>query len=323
MKVSINYTGGGHGNFLEHACNYIFLKQGNDPNDRVTTNGTYHKSISGPDRQFIAFPFWWVYPNHITHTWPKIPYPLEKTVIHISSESLEEITLLRMYWRRRGDGFFLSPLELLNITKQSLIKLSDSIKYPIKWIAGEVLARTHRKTLLNNALSMYKNETLDEMTLIRFWMNPFKLVREADHDWMVNTSAKFIEHIKPNHNVIEFKMKWFYNPEDFLSGIKMIGNTLGLVPQVPDEEIIDMVKVLPKNTHELPKNLSLVREKFEAIKRNENVDLSMLELNDKIALLTMIDIEFKVYSRDYEHMTEFPKTSDKLVEIINNRVIAV
>jgi len=69
--------------------------------------------------------------------------------------------------------------------------------------------------------------------------------------------------------------------------------------------------------------LILVREKFESIKQYENVDLSMLELNDKIALAIMMNIEFKLYHNDYKHLSEFPKTSEKLIEMIYNRVKTV
>ena len=129
MKVSINYTGGAHGNFLEMACNYIFFKIGIPPIDRVTHNGTYHKDLSDNEQflynfknKFVAFPFWWLHPHPVTQNWPKVPYPLEQTIVNINSKSIEEIALLRMYWRRRGDGFFLSPSELLSTSKTEFIQ---------------------------------------------------------------------------------------------------------------------------------------------------------------------------------------------------------
>jgi hypothetical protein len=323
MKYSINYTGGGHGHFLEYACNYIFFKQGVDPNQRISINGTYHKNVPITNRQFIAFPFWWLYPDANVKDWPKVPYQLTNTVININSKSLEEITLLRMYWRRRGDGFFLSPEQLLHTTKQELTNKINSISYADVWKEGIALGQQHRNTLATNALSVYRSENLTEMDVIRFWIDPFIPNNVTDKEWMVDTSVKFIEWIRSDHTVLQFEMKWFYNTDKFLSGIKMIGNELQLEQQVSDEEIIEMVKVLPNNVHELPKNLVLVREKFESIKRYESVDLSMLELNDKIALLTMMNIEYKLYYKDYEHLIEFPKTSEKLVEMIYNRVKTV
>ena len=205
MKYSINYTGGGHGHFLEYACNYIFFKQGIDPNQRISFNGTYHKEIPDLNRQFIAFPFWWLYPDANVKDWPKVPYLLQKTVINISSKSLEEITLLRMYWRRRGDGFFLSPSELLYTTKQELTDKINSINYPTTWIAGKAQSEQHRNTLSNNALSLYQVDTLTEMDVIRFWIDPFIPDHVTDKEWMINTSVKFIEWIITDHTVIQSK----------------------------------------------------------------------------------------------------------------------
>ena len=327
-KYSINYTGGAHGHFLDHACNYIFFKQVSDPDQYVTINGTYHNDDPKLDRQFKNFPFWWVMPGAWlvpTLELPKIPYVLEKTVINISSKSLEEMTLLRMYWRRRGDGFCSSPNELLNTTKQQLTDKINSVKYLKRWPAVEAMAQFMRDLLTRNALNLYKTDTymLTEMDVIRFWINPIHPHRYTDYDTLIYKSIEFIEYIKPTHNVIEFEMKWFYNPEEFLSGIKMLGRKLELEQQVPDQEIIDMVKKLPDNIHEFPTHLALVREQFEAIKQYKSVDLTMLELNDKIALLNMINIEFKLWSGDYQHLIEFPDTSDQLVEIIKNKVKTV
>lgn len=328
MKVSINYTGGAHGHFLEYACNHIFCNAGRNPKQRVSDNGTYHVPLTTTEqllylskKKFTAFPFWWLHPHPVTQTWPKVPHKLENTIINISSKSIEEIALLRIYWRRRGDGFFLSPTELLNASRQEFIEKRDNNKPHVTWNEGESLAKWQRNLLSENALSLYKNDTLDEMTVIRFWMDPYLSGERVDQEWMVDTSVQFIESI--DKRVIEFPMKWFYCPNDFLSGITMIGTELGMEKKVPDSEILEIVQNITHTIHEYPKNMPLVFEKFEAIKRKELVDLSILELNDKIMLVTLLNIEYKLWYGDYEHLTEFPKTSDKLVEIINNRVIAV
>lgn len=267
-------------------------------------------------KKFTSFPFWWLYPHPVTSTWPKVPHPLESTVINISSKSIEEIALLRMYWRRRGDGFFLSPIELLNTSKESFIEKREGKNYSVHWQEGEALAKWQRNILEENAFSLYETKFLSEMTVIRFWMDPFLSGARVDQEWMVNTSVNFIDSIKDTHRVIEFPMKWFYNPTEFLSGIKMLSHELGMEQLVPDEEIIETLDNLPNTLFEYPKQIKLVLDKFESIKRQEVVDLSMLDLNDKIMLVTLLNIEYKLWYKDYEHLHEFPKTSKELIDII-------
>lgn len=323
-KISINYTGGSHGNFLEIACNYIFFKIGIPPSDRVTVNGTYHRDLIGNEqliynlrKRFVAFPFWWLYPHPVTQNWPKVPYPLEKTIINISSKSLEEIALLRMYWRRRGDGFFLSPEELLNTSKTEFLKLKNNVSYPIKWKNGEKLASDQREVFIANVTNLYKSEYLSEIEVIRFWMDPFQWDHKADYDWMINTSDNFIDSLKESHNIIDFEMKWFYNPSLFLDKIKYIGNILELEQQISDDEIRQMSNSLVSTIYEMPENLDIVQEKFLAVTNKQIVDLSTLTLNEKIGLVTMMNVKFNLWYDNYNHLTEFPNTTENLIDLVN------
>ena len=316
-RVLINYVGGAHGHFLEFACNYIFFNIGMHPKDRVTTVGTYHKYIDTPDnkqyilrRKFVARHYWWKFKQDEIGR-PKIPIERSNTILNITTNSLEELVLLNMYWRRRGECFPLSPQELLSSSKEQLVSTLSSVK-PSLWEKNN----QNIKQIGDTAISLYQNDYIDEMTLIKFWIDPYSSESAIYHKSDTSLNDIYVDQIKSSKHVVDFEMNWFYDPLKFLTGIKLVSEQFGLTQLIPDSEIADMVKNFTDVIKEYPDNLYTLRTILEAVKQGNIMDISALQLNDKIALIYMLLIYYDLPPMCIESLKEFPSTTEKLIELV-------
>jgi uncharacterized protein (DUF3820 family) len=324
-NISINFPGGAHGNFLELVCNTVYGNLTSNLYDAVSHNGAFHlilgNDINYKDTQvFTSFPFWWHHPDV---TFPKqgiIP-TLTNKIVNITATSLVELTLLRMYWRRRGDCFFLSPEELLNTTSSKLRKIYNSLEYPYFGSSEESKKFKHdvRVRMFENVLAVYKNTDddtkLSEMELILHWLNPWAHPERYEGEWLINMSKKWIDTLDEEYDVINFRFIWFYDNEKFVESVKNIGKYFNLTQQVSDSAILDLIKPLKSKVYEFP-DLDLISEKFNSFQNKNNATLSDLTLNDKIALLTMISIDQNLHTNQLKHIKEFPQNINELSDAI-------
>jgi hypothetical protein len=321
-NISINFPGGAHGNFLELVCNSVYGNLTTNVYDAVSNNGAFHLILENEtnyrdEREFTAFPFWWHHPKVNFHKVRVIP-PLANKIVNITATSLIELALLRMYWRRRGDCFFLSPEQLIKTTSSKLRKIYNSLEYPYFGYSADSkkFLEDTRKQMFENVLSVYKNTdddtTLSEMELILHWMNPWAHQERYEGEWLTNMSKKWIDSLDKTYDVIDFRFIWFYNNEKFVESIKSVGKHFNLTQKVNDSAILDLIKPLKSKVYEFP-NLNLVNEKFNCFQSKNNITLTDLTLNDKIALLNMIAIDQDIHTNQLKHITEFPKDVNQLI----------
>lgn len=325
-NISINFPGGAHGNFLELVCNSVYGNLTTSVYDAVSNNGAFHLILEKDsnyrdEKAFTAFPFWWHHPE-VTFPKDRVIPPLSNKIVNITATSLIELALLRMYWRRRGDCFFLSPEQLLNTTSSQLRKTYNSLEYPYFGFSldSKKFLEDIRKRMFENVLAVYKNTdddtTITEMELILHWMNPWSHQKRYEGEWLSNTSKKWIDSLNEDYDIIDFRFIWFYDNEKFVESIKEIGEHFKLTQNVTDSDILEMIKPLKSKVYEFP-NLELVSEKFNCFQDKNNVTLTDLTLNDKIALLNMIAIDQNLHTNQLKHMIEFPQDVAHLLDDIS------
>jgi len=329
MKISINYSGGAHGHLLALACNYVFAGCELDHIGRTTSNGTYHgklntnlEEIEKSRRICVSFPYWWGL-DRLAQRLAPVAQPLYNNVITITTTEVEELVLLRMYWRRRGDCFGMSPKGLAKATRHDLISLYSSRKVQNhgNWQQGDDLNNETTRLMYENAYSIFKDDytLLTEMQVILFWTNPYMHRDRFDWEWMNTASKEWSESLPETTTQTLFQMNWFYDPVKFLAGIKQIGKSFNLNPLVSDQEIMDIIIPLKSNIQEFP-DLELVFSKFDDVKNGLNTSLAELSLNDKIALVTVLQLHYRIYNSEFDHLLEFPLVTQPLIDIINKKI---
>ena len=108
--------------------------------------------------------------------------------------------------------------------------------------------------------------------------------------------------------IYSINMLDLYDPQIALSKLYGIGAAFNLGTPKNTKLVTAYLEEFTSNLSEFP-NLQLVKEKFNDVVTNVDSDLRALTLNDKITLLNMILIHYRLMSFHLSDLTSYPEST--------------
>jgi len=301
--ILICFPGGAHGNFLKTCLSYVFLNS-TILLDKISESGEWGETSTNNDNPFIC--------RHITNNSDYVirsrvnesdivKYSTISKIIAINVDNLVMEGLLNMYHNRRGSNCLVSFSELITTSIHDLHLLKE------KWLSREGISETSilvGNHTFSSYLSCYddNNDYPNIVKLINIALTYSKIINQQ---WILK--------INPT-NIINFNMSWFYDYNQLVAGIELIGRELNLSYtnslthlQPIHQHFISTIKELPE--------IEYVMDIFSKLISNINVSIPVTwSINNKIFLAHLVK---KHYTLNTLYFNEtYPTSTAVFLDIV-------